>query len=49
MGAQLVQVFGEVDAQHRARGWITVDELYTIHGARFDSDRMLKKLAKRLS
>lgn len=49
MGARLVQVFGEVDHQHRSRGWITVDELYAIHGARFDLNRMLKKLAERLS
>jgi hypothetical protein len=41
--------FGEVDHQHQARGWLTVDELYTIHGARFDPNRVLKKLAERLS
>jgi hypothetical protein len=49
MGARLVQVFGEVDHQHQARGWLTIDELYAIHGARFDSNRMLKKLGERLS
>ena len=47
MGARLVQVFGHVDERHRERGWLSVEELYAIHGRRFNADRMLKKLAQR--
>ena len=57
-GAQYREFAGDVYAEVRRaafgedigqNSWLTVDELYAIHGARFDSNRMLKKLAERLS
>jgi hypothetical protein len=48
MGATVVQVFGELSPTHTARGWISVEQLYALHGKRFNATRMLQKVAKRL-
>jgi hypothetical protein len=47
MGAKTVQVFGDMSALGRARGWITVEELYRLHRVKFDPTEMLKKVAIR--
>jgi hypothetical protein len=48
MGVSLVQVFGELSGERRARGWITVQELYAVHRVTFDPERLLEKVAERL-
>ena len=45
MGATTVQVFGELSAIHKARGWITIEELYRLHRARFDQAWLLRQVA----
>lgn len=44
MGARLVQVFGEIDDQRRARGWITVEESACRHRAADRRSRVRKSL-----
>lgn len=48
MGARLVQVFGEINSRRRARGWMSVEELYAEHQVGFDPDRLIRKLEARL-
>lgn len=48
MGARTVQVFGAVSPVHHARGWMTVEELYGLHGVEFDAQVMLTKIVTRL-
>lgn len=48
MGATTVQVFGELSALRREQGWITVSELYEIHGVKFDGERLEAEVARRL-
>lgn len=48
LGARFVQVFGEVADDRRARGWIGVDELYALHGVKFDARRIVEKTVVRL-
>lgn len=48
LGATVVQVFGELSADRRARGWITVEDLYRAHRVRFDADTIVKKVARRV-
>jgi hypothetical protein len=47
LGATTVQVFGDLSPIHRARGWITVEDLYRLHRVRFDQTRMLADVAAR--
>jgi hypothetical protein len=47
MGANNVQVFGELTQYRRERGWITLAELYEIHGVEFDETRLVQKLRRR--
>lgn len=48
MGATTVQVFGELSALRREQGWITIAELYDIHGVAFDAERLESKVARKL-
>lgn len=47
VGARLVQVFGDVTEFRRGKGWITVAELYEIHGVKFNARRMIRKVESR--
>lgn len=47
-GARSVQVFGELTDYRRAQGWMSIDELYSQHGRRFDSRRLLRQVVHRL-
>jgi hypothetical protein len=47
MGASTVQVFGDLSPVHRARGWMTVEELYALHERRLDDPGMLREVVKR--
>lgn len=47
MGARTVQVFGRVSPVHQARGWLTVEELYELHGVAFDARKMLSEVVTR--
>jgi hypothetical protein len=48
MGVGLVQIFGDLSQDRRARGWMTVEDLYASHRVQFDPERLLKKVAERL-
>ena len=48
LGARTVQVFGAVSPVHHARGWMTIEELYALHGVRFDAQKMLQQAVTRL-
>ncbi|HZT16020.1 MAG TPA: hypothetical protein VFA19_08735 [Gaiellaceae bacterium] len=47
LGAKTVQVFGDLSPIHRAQGWMTVEELYDLHGVRFNAGTMLRKVVRR--
>lgn len=47
MGATNVQVFGELTQYRRDRGWMTLAELYELHGVAFDEARLVQKLRRR--
>lgn len=47
-GARSVQVFGELSEYRRNQGWLGVDDLYAAHGVRFDPERLLRGVARRL-
>jgi hypothetical protein len=49
MGAQTVQVFGDLSPVRRAQGWMTVEELYDLHGLRFNAQAMLREVVRRFS
>jgi hypothetical protein len=47
LGAKTVQVFGDLSAVHRSRGWMTVEDLYRLHRVKFDANAMLNRVAVR--
>ena len=47
MGARTVQVFGNLSATRRGQGWMTVEDLYALHGVRFNAPTMLSKVVRR--
>jgi hypothetical protein len=49
MGAKTVQVFGDLSPIHRARGWMTVEELYDLHERRFNAQAMQQEVVRRFS
>jgi hypothetical protein len=49
MGVGFVQVFGELADFRRAKGWMSLEDLYAIHGVPFKPARLLRKVAKRMA
>lgn len=47
LGAKTVQVFGDLTPDRRAKGWLTIEDLYALHGVQFRSQRMLRKVVAR--
>ncbi len=47
MGVTIVQVFGALSSTNVARGWMSVEQLYALHGKRFNAGRMLQKVTRR--
>lgn len=46
MGARPVQMFGELTAFRRSRGWISIEELYAIHGLEFRPRPLMRRISK---
>jgi hypothetical protein len=46
MGARPVQIFGELTAFRKSRGWISIEELYAIHGRQFRPRRLMRHIGK---